>query len=262
MPAGGSLVELRLTLLLALTTTHAPATDLGYLLAKNPARLHAFDLAIGNVYVFYGKRQRSGARARFPLQSKDAMSRARSPSICSGRSHSRAPAIRAHGDCLPGAACRTSSREVWPVADRPIGEEGYAMRVDSRYPVLEACAAILAFAFVVARPDAAAAQTADKVTVCHIPPGNPANAHTISVDAAAVPAHLGHGDTLTPCEVCLAPGEVCGGSDGNCCAGSMCSARVCIVPACMPNGGACNPAAPNCCAGTICADLGFCFAQP
>jgi len=29
MPAGGSLVELRLTLLLALTTTHAPATDLG-----------------------------------------------------------------------------------------------------------------------------------------------------------------------------------------------------------------------------------------
>jgi hypothetical protein len=39
----------------------------------------------------------------------------------------------------------------------------------------------------------------DKVTVCHVPPGNPANAHTIVVDTAAVPAHTGHGDTLGPC---------------------------------------------------------------
>lgn len=35
-----------------------------------------------------------------------------------------------------------------------------------------------------------------KVDVCHIPPGNPANAHMINVDQAAVPAHLAHGDTL------------------------------------------------------------------
>jgi subtilisin-like proprotein convertase family protein len=38
-----------------------------------------------------------------------------------------------------------------------------------------------------------------KVTICHIPPGNPANAHTISVSANAVPAHLAHGDTLGTC---------------------------------------------------------------
>jgi hypothetical protein len=38
-----------------------------------------------------------------------------------------------------------------------------------------------------------------KVLICHIPPGNPANAHTISVDQSAVPAHLAHGDTLGPC---------------------------------------------------------------
>lgn len=38
-----------------------------------------------------------------------------------------------------------------------------------------------------------------KVTLCHVPPGNPANAHTIEVGAAAVPAHLAHGDTLGPC---------------------------------------------------------------
>jgi hypothetical protein len=38
-----------------------------------------------------------------------------------------------------------------------------------------------------------------KVTICHIPPGRSANAHTLSVNAMAVPAHLRHGDTLGPC---------------------------------------------------------------
>jgi hypothetical protein len=38
-----------------------------------------------------------------------------------------------------------------------------------------------------------------KVTICHRPPGNPDNAHTLSVGAPAVPAHLAHGDTLGPC---------------------------------------------------------------
>src|SRR3954469_11756268 len=40
-------------MLLTLSTTHAPATDLGYLLAKNPARLHTFELPFGKVHVFY-----------------------------------------------------------------------------------------------------------------------------------------------------------------------------------------------------------------
>jgi hypothetical protein len=38
-----------------------------------------------------------------------------------------------------------------------------------------------------------------KVTICHIPPGNPGNAHTITVGASAVDAHLAHGDHLGPC---------------------------------------------------------------
>ena len=38
-----------------------------------------------------------------------------------------------------------------------------------------------------------------KTTVCHIPPGNPANEHTICVGNAAVPAHLAHGDNLGSC---------------------------------------------------------------
>src|SRR3984957_3493487 len=40
-------------MLLTLTTTHQPATDLGYLLCKNPARSQAFDLSFGTVHVFY-----------------------------------------------------------------------------------------------------------------------------------------------------------------------------------------------------------------
>jgi len=38
------------------------------------------------------------------------------------------------------------------------------------------------------------------VTLCHIPPGNPSNAQTITVSAAAVQAHLNHGDTLGACQ--------------------------------------------------------------
>ena len=46
------------------------------------------------------------------------------------------------------------------------------------------------------QPDPRACDPADakKTTICHIPPGNPANAHTMCVGNAAVPAHLAHGD--------------------------------------------------------------------
>ncbi|NJN17863.1 MAG: 3' terminal RNA ribose 2'-O-methyltransferase Hen1 [Oscillochloris sp.] len=40
-------------MLLTITTTHVPATDLGYLLAKNPARVQSFDLNVGRAHVFY-----------------------------------------------------------------------------------------------------------------------------------------------------------------------------------------------------------------
>ena len=39
-----------------------------------------------------------------------------------------------------------------------------------------------------------------RVTICHVPPGNPDNAHTITVDANAVAAHLAHGDLCGSCE--------------------------------------------------------------
>lgn len=51
----------------------------------------------------------------------------------------------------------------------------------------------------VASPPSTARAGEDKVTVCHIPPGNPENAHVIVVGAPAVPAHLDHGDFLGEC---------------------------------------------------------------
>ena len=38
---------------LTITTTHQPATDLGYLLHKHPERAQAFDLSCGTAHVFY-----------------------------------------------------------------------------------------------------------------------------------------------------------------------------------------------------------------
>ena len=38
-----------------------------------------------------------------------------------------------------------------------------------------------------------------KVLMCHIPRGNPDNAHEICISASAVPAHLAHGDTEGGC---------------------------------------------------------------
>src|SRR5947208_7693158 len=40
-------------MLLTLTTTHSPATDLGYLLAKHPGRVQTFELSFGRAHVFY-----------------------------------------------------------------------------------------------------------------------------------------------------------------------------------------------------------------
>jgi len=39
-----------------------------------------------------------------------------------------------------------------------------------------------------------------KVDVCHIPPGNAENAHTITIDQNAVGTHLDHGDSVGSCD--------------------------------------------------------------
>src|SRR3954471_5855659 len=39
--------------LLSISTTLGPATDLGYLLHKHPSRLQSFDVSVGTAHVFY-----------------------------------------------------------------------------------------------------------------------------------------------------------------------------------------------------------------
>ena len=57
---------------------------------------------------------------------------------------------------------------------------------------------LFGFGALVAMPEIAFAGST-KVPVCHIPPGNPANFHTISVGEKALQAHLNHGDLEGSC---------------------------------------------------------------
>src|SRR5882724_1931265 len=45
--------EKKTEMLLTITTTHQPATDLGYLLRKNPTRVQSFEQSFGRAHVFY-----------------------------------------------------------------------------------------------------------------------------------------------------------------------------------------------------------------
>ena len=62
-----------------------------------------------------------------------------------------------------------------------------------------ACAAALAGVSVSSDGACKVACESPNVPVCHIPPGNPGNLHTIYVGESAVKAHLGHGDYRGPC---------------------------------------------------------------
>jgi hypothetical protein len=52
-------------MLLSITTTLRPATDLGYLLHKNPARSHELEMAFGRAHMFYP--EATGERCTFAL---------------------------------------------------------------------------------------------------------------------------------------------------------------------------------------------------
>jgi hypothetical protein len=75
----------------------------------------------------------------------------------------------------------------------------------------------------------------DKITICHIPPGDPGNAHTITISVNALPAHLAHGDTIGPCAAKSCTDECCNrhptpGCDDPVCEGLVCGAEpLCCV---------------------------------
>ena len=53
----------------------------------------------------------------------------------------------------------------------------------------------------------------NKVQVCHFPPGNPDNFHTITISENALDAHLAHGDLTGACNALCA--DIC--DDGDAC---------------------------------------------
>src|SRR5713101_3217362 len=98
--------------------------------------------------------------------------------------------------------------------------------------------------------DPASSNSSHKVTICHSPPGNPANAHTIRVGAPAVPAHLAHGDHLGPCD----PGEGRCSHDGGQQDGGNPpdGGQGGDGGTCLPQNAHCDPSTPPCCSGLIC----------
>src|SRR5581483_1928447 len=55
-------------MLLTLTTNYTPATDLGFLLFKNPARPQAFELTFGRAHVFYPEASEARCTAALLLE--------------------------------------------------------------------------------------------------------------------------------------------------------------------------------------------------
>ena len=95
-------------------------------------------------------------------------------------------------------------------------------------------------------PVLAAAAPKGSETICHVPPGNSENAHTLVVSAAALPAHLAHGDLLGACPTaCQANGGTCS-SNAECCS-DYCGGGTCSTP-CSQNGSACATGG-DCCSG-------------
>ena len=127
----------------------------------------------------------------------------------------------------------------------------------------------------------ASAAPAPKVTICHFPPGNPANVQVITVGAPAVPAHLTqHNDAVCPsgdsnccfggtkpslCTNFQTDPRDCGACGNACPSGTACVGGSCT---CAPGTSRCNGACVNestdpnncgvcgnvCAAGTTCAD--------
>ncbi len=98
----------------------------------------------------------------------------------------------------------------------------------------------------------AVAHAEKKVTLCHIPPGDPANPQTISVGEAAVRAHLAHGDQVGACATGCPPS--C--DDGNLCTSDTCAAD----GQCVHSPVTCDDG--NVCTGDVCDPTAGCLALP
>ncbi|MHC5110481.1 MAG: hypothetical protein ACYTHJ_11455 [Planctomycetota bacterium] len=66
----------------------------------------------------------------------------------------------------------------------------------------------------------------NRVTICHIPPGDPDNAQTITVSEHALEAHLAHGDVLGSCDDLCNDSGAC--DDGDACTSDSCEGSLCV----------------------------------
>jgi hypothetical protein len=122
-----------------------------------------------------------------------------------------------------------------------------------------------------------AAGTVPKVTICHFPPGNPANVQVITVGATAVPAHVRlHNDAVCPAgasNCCFGDKtpSVCTnfqsdvnncGECGNVCslpnATPECTSGACTIASCDPGFGDCNSDPADGCETSLTSDPNNC----
>lgn len=91
-----------------------------------------------------------------------------------------------------------------------------------------------------ALPQLAFAAPNPKVTICHLPPGNPSNYQTITISSSALKAHLGHGDLGGACpNDCNLVSNAC--DDANLCTNDVCNSD-----------GTCSHSPINCNDGNSC----------
>jgi hypothetical protein len=106
----------------------------------------------------------------------------------------------------------------------------------------------------------------NKVDVCHIPPGNPENVHTITISDKALDAHIAHGDIVGSCNANCATlcddGDACTVDDTGDCEQNGCPAptpvdcddgNLCTTNSCNPASGCENPP-------VVCEEGGVCDA--
>ena len=115
------------------------------------------------------------------------------------------PAHQAHGDVLGSCVVEEEpvSEQKITICHIPPGNNGNPQTIEiplSAWPAHQAHGDVLG-ACVEEEPaeENNGGQSEQKITICHIPPGNNGNPQTIEIPLSAWPAHQAHGDVLGPC---------------------------------------------------------------
>ncbi len=121
-------------MLLTLTTTRRPATDLGYLLVKHPDKVHAFSVPTGTAYVLYPEAAEDRCTAALVLDVDPSLLRTRADAFSLGQYVNDRP--YAASSLLAGALSRVFRSALRGTSkDRP-ELAGTAIPLEIRVPVL------------------------------------------------------------------------------------------------------------------------------